>query len=183
MKPIKPSCHPGLACVFTDYVPPWIQRLPTAELLRILSLPGTGNALPRAVRWELGIRHQMAEELLDLQKTAPSTSGESGGDPNTDLSILQLASPPRDGGDTDECYGDCPPRSEQNFWYVVCRKHRWPWRGALPLGFETRKQAETAMHALKAAGLRTEAALHQRIKIDLDWEGVKRIMLDAHANT
>lgn len=176
---VKPSCHPRLAALCIDEVPPWIQRLPTAELQRILTLPGTGHALPRAVRLELGIREQMAEELLDPHLATILVRGDGSGDPERDLSVVRLESPPRDHEDSAKCYGEQAATSARNVWYVECRKGRWPWRGILPLGFDSRGQAEMAMRSLEAAGFGTEALLRQRLHVEKDWQSVKHIMLKA----
>ena len=84
---------------------------------------------------------------------------------------------PANADDSLRCYGaDDEGDLYAPAWYVTCRKEAWPWRGTLPLAFATREQAETARQALERAGLGTHAALHKRIKVDLDWEGVKCLM-------
>ncbi len=64
-------------------------------------------------------------------------------------------------------------------WTVNCRNRRIPRRTALPLSFATCNDARRAMEALQREGLCTDRALYQRIKVDLDWEGVRRIMIEA----
>ena len=77
-------------------------------------------------------------------------------------------------------YGTTPPVATPK-WLVCCPKPDGVNVGALPLGFETIEDAERAMTALIEAGLGTVDALHQRLKIDMDWDGVRRIMLEALA--
>ena len=75
-------------------------------------------------------------------------------------------------------YYDTPDIRERR-WVVNCRNPRCPCRTALPLGFATYADAERAVLALVRENLAYTDAMHQRIKVEHDWESVKRIMLEA----
>ncbi len=75
-------------------------------------------------------------------------------------------------------YYDTPDIREPR-WVVNCRNPRCPSRTALPLGFATYADAERAVLALVRENLAFTEAMHQRIKVEHDWESVKRIMIEA----
>jgi hypothetical protein len=74
-------------------------------------------------------------------------------------------------------YYDAPDVSEKR-WVVNCRNPRSPLKTSLPIGFATYNDALRALHALAEAGLSDTNLMHRRIKVDRDWVGVRRIMLE-----
>ena len=179
MPPIRPSIHQTTRGERRD-IPDYIRTLPDERLT--LSDPQikahigsymTNMSAGMRISSERCIRRQMRECLLDP------------GQDDYGLTVVKIL-PPDGGLEHDlpieyiDAFGVQPERiiNHMPFW-IECPLDHWPWRGCLYHWFFRERHAQAAINALRRAGLETFAALHERIKIRGDWEGVRRIIQDA----
>ena len=64
-------------------------------------------------------------------------------------------------------------------WTVNCVNTRDPHKTVLPVSFATRADAVRAALGLVRAGLGNDEALFERIKVQHDWAGVRRVMIES----